>query len=217
VPLLGGALGAALAQGALWIDANVTLPSSWRYSEATASTVLSGVVAAMVGLTGIVVAIGVLILQQATGSLSPRFMRPWYRDRLQKAVLACFIVTLAYSFSLLRRVGPDSVPDVGVTLAGVAVGVSLVLLLLYLDRFVHRFRPVGVAALVAAAAADVLDTRPKGSAGSGRASAGRSLPDTRAAEPALVVRNTRGRGAGDRRRREQHHRRELKQALARGH
>ena len=35
-------------------------------------------------------------------TLSPRFMRLWYHDRLQKFVLASFTATFAFSFSLLR-------------------------------------------------------------------------------------------------------------------
>ena len=103
----------------------------------------------MIGLLGLVVTIGVLVVQMATGTLSPRFMRLWYRDRLQKLVLAAFTATFAFSFALLRRSRPGSVPNLGVTLAGLAVTVDLVLLLLYLDRFVHALRPVAVAAAMA--------------------------------------------------------------------
>jgi uncharacterized membrane protein len=191
VPLLGGVFGAGMAEVVVWVDSHVTLPSAWRYSEATASTVLSVVVAAMVALTGIVVAIGVLILQQATGSLSPRYMRLWYRDRLQKAVLACFIGTLVFSYALLRRISADSVPDLGVTLVGGAVGASLLLLLLYLDRFVHRLRPVGVAALVASAGARVL-RRPSPAPDAGAEAGVHDTPrDEGAAELATVIRATR--------------------------
>jgi uncharacterized membrane protein len=76
-------------------------------------------------------------------------MRLWYRDRLLKLLLAVLIGTLTFSFGLLRRVESDSVPDVGVTVAGALVVVSLILFLLFLDRFLHRLRPVAVAALVA--------------------------------------------------------------------
>jgi uncharacterized membrane protein len=64
----------------------------------------------MVGLLGFVVTIGVLVVQQATSTLSPRFMRLWYRDLLQKVVLATFAGTLTFSFSLLRQVEDTSVP-----------------------------------------------------------------------------------------------------------
>ncbi|MCT4357046.1 DUF2254 domain-containing protein [Streptomyces sp. Je 1-79] len=148
VPMFGLVLGALLAELAVTADSVDWPPSGWRYSATTASGVLSAIVGAMVALLGFVVTIGVLVVQQATGTLSPRYMRLWYRDRLQKAVLATFTGTFAFAFSLLRSVETDSVPDLGVTLAGVAVAVSLVLLLIYLNRFTHSLRPVAIAELV---------------------------------------------------------------------
>ena len=82
-------------------------------------------------------------------------MRLWYRDGLQKAVLGTFVGTLTFSLALLRGVSDTSVPDAGVTLAGIAVTVCVVLFLVYLDRFVHTLRPVAVAWNVAAAGARV--------------------------------------------------------------
>jgi uncharacterized membrane protein len=160
VPFLGAVLGPVLAQLTLWLDRTVQVPEAWRYSAATATSVLSVLVGAMVGLVGFVVTIGVLVVQMATGTLSPRFMRLWYRDFLQKLVLATFVGTLTFSFSLLRRVEEDSVPDLGVTAAGLAVTASLLLLLLYLNRFTHSLRPVAVAALVAGAGRRVIEASP---------------------------------------------------------
>jgi hypothetical protein len=54
-----------------------------------------------------------------------RFTRLWYRDLLQKLVLATFVGTLTFSFSLLRHVEQGSVPNIGVTVAGGAVAVSM--------------------------------------------------------------------------------------------
>ncbi|MBD3923369.1 DUF2254 domain-containing protein [Nocardioides cavernae] len=149
VPLLGAIAGAGLAVIDLGVEARVTMPGSWSYSPSTAISVLTTVSGAMVGLLGLVVTVGVLVVQMATGTLSPRFMRLWYRDRLQKLVLAAFTATFAFSFALLGTIEAGSVPDLGVTMAGFAVAVDLVLLLLYLDRFVHALRPVAVAAAVA--------------------------------------------------------------------
>ena len=67
---------------------------------------LSAIVSAMVGLTGFVVAFGVLVVQMATQTLSPRFMRLWYRDALQKAVLGTFVGTLTFALALLRARRP---------------------------------------------------------------------------------------------------------------
>ena len=156
VPLLGTFAGAALAAVDLALEDQVSLPG-WSYSAATAGSLLSAVAAAMIGLLGLVVTIGVLVVQMATGTLSPRFMRLWYRDRLQKVALASFTATFAFSFVLLQEIGSGTVPDLGVTLAGLAVITNLILLLLYLDRFVHALRPVAVAAAMARAGLAVIE------------------------------------------------------------
>jgi uncharacterized membrane protein len=160
LPLLGGTTGVLLAQFDRWLERSVDVPDTWQYSAATATSVLTAIVAATVALLGFVVTMGVLVVQLATGTLSPRFMRLWYRDRLQKVVLAAFTGTFAFAYGLLRRIEDSSVPNIGVTVAGVAVGVSLLLLLLYLDRFAHGLRPVAVAAQVARAGRAVVSATP---------------------------------------------------------
>ncbi len=157
IPLACALAGPVLAELTAVIEARLDMPAGWTYSESTASSVLSAIVSAMVGLTGFVVAFGVLVVQMATQTLSPRFMRLWYRDGLQKAVLGTFVGTLTFALALLRRVGPGTVPDIGVTLSGVAVAASVVLFLVYLDRFIHRLRPVAVAWIVADAGAQVFN------------------------------------------------------------
>ncbi len=148
LPLLGGVVGILLAVVDGHVEQRVQLPPYWQYDSNSASGLLSAVIAAMVGLFGFVVTISVLVVQMATGTLSPRFMRLWYRDRLQKVVLAMFVATIAFSFRLLHDVDDAKVPNVGVNLAGAMFGTSLILLLLYLDRFAHKLRPVGVGAMV---------------------------------------------------------------------
>jgi uncharacterized membrane protein len=149
LPVLGGIAGILLSFVSADIDESVTVPVQWQYTQNTATTLLTTIVGAMVGLLGLVVTIGVLVVQQATSSLSPRFMRLWYSQRLQKAVLATFAGTFTFAFGNLRRVNDSFVPDVGVTVAGIACAGSLVMLLLYLDNFTHHLRPVAVASLVA--------------------------------------------------------------------
>ncbi len=156
VPLLGAVAGGALAVVDLSVEDKVTLPRELSYSASTATGLLTMVSGAMIGLLGLVVTVGVLVVQMATGTLSPRFMRLWYRDRLQKLVLAAFTATFAFSFVLLREIGTGSVPDLGVSIVGLAVSIDLVLLLLYLDRFVHALRPVAVAESVARSGLAVL-------------------------------------------------------------
>jgi uncharacterized membrane protein len=76
-------------------------------------------------------------------------MRLWYRDGRLKLVLAELVGTLMFSISVIRRIQSDLVPDISVSMAGLGVSVGLLLFLLYFDRFLHRMRPVAVAALLA--------------------------------------------------------------------
>src|SRR4029079_17608338 len=131
---------AAAEGGRLW-----TPPDGWTYSAGTAQAVLASVVGASVGLTGFVVTVGVQIVQMATGTFSARYMRIFYRDRLLKAVLAVLVGTLTFSYGLLRRGEEDSVPSLGVTLAGFFLAAGVLLFLVFLNRSIHRLRPVAVA------------------------------------------------------------------------
>ena len=132
--MLLGLLGALIV---VKIDQGAHLPAQWRYSPSTATTVLSAIIGAMAALTGFVVTVTVLVVQMATGTFSARSMRLWYRDPVLKGTLALLAGTLVFSFSLLRRVETNFVPDIGVTVAGVLVAAALVLFLLFFDRFVH--------------------------------------------------------------------------------
>ena len=91
------------------------MPPSWHYSPETATAVLSATIGAVASLTGFVVTVTVLGVQMATGTFSPRYMRLWYRDPMLKGLLAVLIGTLIFSFSVIRRIGADSVPDASVT------------------------------------------------------------------------------------------------------
>ena len=157
-PLAGAILGPLLAVLTRQADTSVTVPQAWQYAPSTASTVLTTIVGAAVGLTGFVVTVTVLAIQMATGTFSARYMRIWYRDRLLKAVLAVLAGTLTFSFSLLPQVGSTQVPNIGISVAGGLLVLSLVLFLLFFDRFIHRLRPVAVADLVGQMALRVITT-----------------------------------------------------------
>ena len=148
-PLVGVLLGLLGALVVVKIDQGADLPAQWRYSPSTASTVLSAIIGAMAALTGFVVTVTVLVVQMVIGTFSARYMRLWYRDPVLKGTLTLLAGTLAFSFSLLRRVETNFVPDIGVTVAGALVAAGLVLFLLFFSRFVQRLRPVAVAAIAA--------------------------------------------------------------------
>jgi uncharacterized membrane protein len=148
LPLVGAVLGVALGSADVLGDKAVHLPAEFTYSSSTASTVLSSIVGGAAALTGFVVTVTVLVVQMATQTFSARYMRLWYRDRVLKALLAMLVGTLSFSFTLLRHVGDKFVPDLGTSIAGLLLLLSLVLFVIFLDRMLHRLRPVAVAALV---------------------------------------------------------------------
>jgi uncharacterized membrane protein len=148
LPLTGAVIGAGLGFLDLQIEQHVHVPPQLQYSASTATAVLAAIVGAMAALTGFVVTVTTLVVQMATGSFSARYMRLWYRDRMLKVLLALLVGTLAFAFSLMRRVENNFVPNVGVTIAGALVVLSLLVFLLFLDLYLHRLRPVAVAALV---------------------------------------------------------------------
>ena len=188
VPLLGAVLGGLFGALDLLVEQGLDLPSYWQYSPSTASTLLATIVGATAALTGFVVTVTVLVVQMATGTFSARYMRLWYRDRMLKATLAVLVGTLTFSFSLLRRVEQDFVPNLGVTVAGALVASSLLLFLFFFDRFIHRLRPVAVASLVAKAGSRTFDE-------SLRVATAQDAPEyvfepyRAAEEPTLVVRS----------------------------
>jgi uncharacterized membrane protein len=148
VPLLGCLIGVVLGPLTVLVDESAHLPAGFTYSSSTASTVLASIVGAVAALTGFVVTVTVLVVQMATGTFSARYMRVWYRDGVLKALLAVLIGTLSFSFSLLRHVESDFVPNLGTTIAGFLLVVNLMLFVIFLHRFLHRLRPVAVASLV---------------------------------------------------------------------
>jgi uncharacterized membrane protein len=148
LPLAGAVLGALLGSVDVLIERSVHVSPEFQYSSSTASTVLAAIVGATAALTGFVVTVTTLVVQMATGTFSARYMRLWYRDRMLKVLLAVLVGTLAFSFSLMRRVETNFVPNIGVSVAGGLLILGLLVFLVFLDRYLHRLRPVAVAALV---------------------------------------------------------------------
>jgi uncharacterized membrane protein len=149
VPLVGAVLGVTVGSLDALLTDPIHLPTALTYSASTASTLLSAIVGATAALTGFVVTVTVLVVQMATGTFSARYMRLWYRDRLLKASLALLVGTLGFSFALLRNVETNHVPNIGTSVAGLLLVLCIVVFLIFLDRVLHRMRPVAVAVLVA--------------------------------------------------------------------
>ena len=165
LPLLGGIAGALLGLLEPKVGGHITLPDYLEYSASTASALLASIVGATAALTGFVVTVSVLVVQMATSTFSARYMRLWYRDRVLHVLLAMLVGTFTFSFTLLAGVEENSVPDLGVTVTGALMAADLFLFLFFLDRFVHRLRPVAVAALTAAAGRNAFEAAVRESSG----------------------------------------------------
>ena len=187
IPLAGAVLGGALGIGVSLADEHIGAPSLWEYSPSTASTVLSSIIGATAALTGFVVTVTVLVVQMATGTFSARILRLWYRDRMLKATLAVLAGTLTFAFSVLRRIEDDFVPHVGVTLSGLFVSLSLLMFIVFFDRYIRRLRPAAVAADVASTARAMFEQTVRSA---DRADIRWEYETTRA-DPTLVVRASR--------------------------
>ncbi|HYA53596.1 MAG TPA: DUF2254 family protein [Streptosporangiaceae bacterium] len=74
-PVAGAVLGPLLAVLTRQADTSLTVPKAWQYAPSTASTVLTTIVGATVGLTGFVVTVTILAIQMATGTFSARYIR----------------------------------------------------------------------------------------------------------------------------------------------
>ena len=151
LPLVGGIVGAVLGAVEAPLSGSVGVPTYLEYSSSTASTLLSAVVGSTAALTGFVVTVSVLVVQMATNTFSARYMRLWYRDRILHVLLAMLVGTFTFSFTLLAGVEDGSVPNLGITATGVLMAADMFVFLFFLDRCIHRLRPVAVAALVAEA------------------------------------------------------------------
>jgi uncharacterized membrane protein len=188
LPLIGGVLGYVLSVLSRSVQTATSVPAGWDYSPQTALTILSTVVGASVGLIGFVVTVSVLVVQMATGTFSARYMRLWYRDIVLKMTLAVLMGTLIFSYTLLRQID-EAVPSLGVTLAGVLLGLGLLLFLVFLDRVLHRLRPVKVAAIAAHAGRDAFRATVELATTRRSSGADAELEAILAQEPTLVVRS----------------------------
>ena len=151
LPLIGGIVGAVLGAIEAPLHRRVGVTEHLEYSAATANTLLSAIVGSTAALTGFVVTVSVLVVQMATSTFSARYMRLWYRDRMLHVLLAMLVGTFTFAFTLLAGVEENSVPNLGITATGALMAADLFLFLFFLDRCIHRLRPVAVAALVAEA------------------------------------------------------------------
>jgi Predicted membrane protein (DUF2254) len=102
-----------------------------------------------------------------------------------KVTLALLAGTLTFTFSLLRRIEPNFVPNAGVSAAGILMVADLIVFLFFFSRCLSQLRPVTVAALVAKPGRATFDEARQAIERSAVAIGPPVLPDT---QPTQVVR-----------------------------
>lgn len=146
------AVGAALLALLLtWVDhqlADDPSPLFFMFSGTAdgARSVLSTIAQSMLTFTGLVFTITMLVLQLASGQLSPRVMRTFLRDRGNQVVLGLFVATFVYTLLILRDVrnavdgDGGFVPAVSIWVAFTLLLASVAAFVYYIDHMAHAIR-----------------------------------------------------------------------------
>jgi len=146
------AVGAALLALLLtWVDhqlADDPSPLFFMFSGTAdgARSVLSTIAQSMLTFTGLVFTITMLVLQLASGQLSPRVMRTFLRDRGNQVVLGLFVATFVYTLLILRDVRSPVdgeggfVPALSIWVAFTLLLASVAAFVYYIDHMAHAIR-----------------------------------------------------------------------------
>ena len=111
---------------------------------------LGTIAASILTFTGAVFSVTMLMLQVASGQLSPRVLRIYLRDRFNQFVLGIYVATFTYSLLVLREVRSASateaeyVPALSVWVALTLMLLSIGLFVRYIDHMGHSIRAVTV-------------------------------------------------------------------------
>ncbi len=142
-----------LAWAGIQVEERHGIPAGldWVYSggESGARSLLSAVASSAIGVAGTVFSITIAALSYAAGSMGPRLLDNFTRDRGNQAVLGTFIATFAFTLFSLRSVqgGDDRpfVPHYNVTLA-MLLALACVAALVYF--LAHVTRGINMTAVV---------------------------------------------------------------------
>lgn len=118
-------------------------------SQGAATALLATIAGAMITFTGFVFAVLLLVVQFASGQLTPRVLRIAFRDRLTQVALGVFVGSFIYSLYVLEEVSEESVPELSLGVAVLLVLLSVVLFIALLSRVAGRLRAPQIADRVA--------------------------------------------------------------------
>lgn len=127
-----------------------------------ARSVLATIAQSMLTFTALVFTITMLVLQLASGQLSPRVMRTFLRDRGNQTVLGLFVATFLYTLVVLRDVrsadtGIEFVPGFSIFVAFLLLLACVVAFVYYINHMAHAIRPTSVIESIAIETRQAID------------------------------------------------------------
>lgn len=145
-----------LAMAAAYVDRNLISSSNafliYGGSAEGARTILATIATAMLSLAVLVFSITLVVLQLASSQLTPRVMSLFLQDRSSKSAMGVFLGTFVYAVTGLwfvrtpSGVNEEFVPVLTVSIAFLAVGLSLLTFLNYIHRVAQSIRLETIAA-----------------------------------------------------------------------
>lgn len=132
--------GIALAELTAAADRAVVFPLMSPMSSNAATWLLATVAGATITTAGVVLSLTVVSLQLASSQFSPRVMRSFIRDRLSQTVIGLLAATFIYCVLILRHVSGEATAPAPALSMTVAVGLTVVTVLLivaHLDHLAH--------------------------------------------------------------------------------
>ncbi len=134
----------------LLADATVAVDSAnddavLLFDPGTATALLAAIAAAMITFTGFVFSVLLLVVQFASGQLTPRVLRTAYRDRLTQVALGIFVGTFLYTLSVLSEIRDDQVPTFAVSVSIIFVVVSVMVFIGLVSRVSRSMRAARIA------------------------------------------------------------------------
>ncbi|MDA0815535.1 MAG: DUF2254 domain-containing protein [Chloroflexi bacterium] len=106
----------------------------------SARSFLSTIATSILSMTAVTFSVTMLVLQLASGQLSPRVIRSFLRDRRNQVVLALFISTFAYALLTLRVVRHDFIPGITIWVAFLLVLVSIGAFIFFINHIAQSVR-----------------------------------------------------------------------------
>ncbi len=119
-----------------------------------ARTLLIAIASTMATVIAVVLGLTVVALQLASTQFSPRILRNFLRDRINKIVLSIFVATFTFSTAGLYTVGVsagqrvDTYPRLAVSTALVLLFVSLVTLVVFVHHLAHSIQIDAIMVLI---------------------------------------------------------------------